>query len=205
MIVTVEGPSAAGKTTWIYDHFDSAFIDDELKVEDAPNSETSIDKVAEFWADVSKERWASVCTKEAENGMVICDADPFKLHYVWSLWSIGKVGVERWQAEKLATRNLFARGELGVSDLILINIPSQTVLEAQARNDLNRLRPSFNLHAQLSEPLRHWYEAIELLDPQRVQWAFPASDIDKIRQIGSRDVRSGIEIFDAIMANLPAS
>jgi hypothetical protein len=120
-------------------------------------------------------------------------------------WSIGKVNVERWEAEKSATRNLFASRELGVSDLILINISSQAVLKAQAKGDLNRLRPSFSLHAQLSEPLRHWYKAIELLDPQRVRWGFPARDIDRIKEISSRNNRFGIEIFDAIMANLPAS
>jgi hypothetical protein len=204
MIVTVEGPSAAGKTTWIYGHFDHAVINDELIIKDAPSSSADLERAAAFWADVSKRRWAAVCAQEADTGMVVCDADPFKLHYAWSLWRIGKIGVERWRAEKSAARNLFANNELGISDLILLNIPNQATLESHAKSDATRLRPNFDLHAQLSEPLREWYKAVELLDPQRVQWQFP-DDVSTIKAIGLRETRSGLETFDTIMNNLPVS
>lgn len=203
MIITVEGPSAAGKTTWIYNHFDQSYINDELRIDDTPGNSANLEEIAQFWAGISRERWAAVCAQEAKLGLVVCDADPFKLHYVWSLWRLGKVDDERWQAEKSATRQLFANEELGLSDLVLINIPDQSVLESHAKNDQNRSRPSFALHAQLAEPLKDWYKAIELIDPSRVRWDFPDSDIEKLKEIEPRSVRSGVELFDLIMASLP--
>jgi hypothetical protein len=205
MILTVEGPSAAGKTTWVYEHFDQALINDELRIESAPGREASPKEVASFWAKISKERWSAVSAQEAETGMVVCDSDPFKLHYVWSLWRIGKVGDDRWRAEMLATRKLFADNELGISDLMLVYIPNKTVLESHARSDPSRSRLNFKLHAQLSEPLREWYEAIQQVDPIRVLWEFPQDGIDGFKAMGARKARSGTELFDKIMDNLPAT
>ena len=203
MIISVEGPSAAGKTTWAYSHFDKIFIVDEARVNNVPGREASLQEIASFWALVSKARWASVYAKEAETGLVVCDADPFKLHYVWSLWQIGEASKARWRAEMAITRELFAHNELGISDLIFVYIPARAALESHARGDKTRTRPNFDLHAQLAEPLRYWYKAIERLDPERVRWQFPGK-VDNLESIVPRTNRSGVDIFDAIMAGLPA-
>ncbi len=203
MIITVEGPSAAGKTTWIYSHFEKSVINYELEIENAPDKNSSPEESAHFWARVSKERWASVCTNEKETGLVVCDSDPFKLHYVWSLWRIGEVDEEQWRAQMIATRKLFANYELGLSDIFLVNIPDHTTLKSRAQTDPKRSRPNFNLHARLSEPLKEWYQAIERLDASRVCWEFPANGIDPLKAIGPREERSGVELFDKVIANLP--
>jgi hypothetical protein len=52
-----------------------------------------------------------------------------------------------------------------IADLILVEIPDQATLAARRRADPARRRRNFDLHAQLAEPLRDWYLAVEHLDP----------------------------------------
>jgi len=204
MIVVIEGPSAAGKTTWIRSHAQGAVIE-EASVSGAPDRDVDPVGAAAFWAKVSANRWTETIKAEQQSGLVVCDCDPFKLHYVWSLWRIGKVGKEQWRAELDATRKLFEARLLGLADLILIRIPNPATLAEQARSDTSRQRNNFPLHSQLAEPLREWYQAVEQLGPKRVRWELPAEGVPNWDGIGRRSERSGIAIFDDLISQLPAS
>ena len=168
MIIVVEGPSAAGKTTWITEHCPPGAVISEIPSGPALDRNLDPDAAAAHWAKVSAARWEAARQAALETGTAVCDTDPLKLHYVWSLWRIGRISYRQWHAELDATRQLFARGRLGIADLILIQIPDPATLASRRHADTTRRRRNFDLHVQLADPLRDWYHAVEQLDPQRL-------------------------------------
>jgi hypothetical protein len=173
MIVVVEGPSAAGKTTWVTAHRHGAALIGEAR----PGIALSHRRDAAHWAEVDAARWAAACQAERQAGIALCDTDPFKLHYVWCLWQTGNATAGQWHAEMNASRRLFGARRLGIADLILVSIPEPATLAARRRADTTRRRRNFDLHAQLAGPLRDWYRAVSALDPDRVRWGLPATGI----------------------------
>jgi hypothetical protein len=203
VIIVVEGPSAAGKSTWIAAHCQPATVIGEAPAGPAPDRSTDPDGAAAHWAGISAARWRAATDAEQHTGLAVCDTDPVKLHYVWSLWRTGHASRRQWQAELTATRRLFAQHRLGFADLILIEIPDPATLAARRRADPTRRRRNFDLHAKLADPLREWYHAVAQLDPARVRWELPATGIPAIAP-GPRPVRTGTDTFDAFISQLPA-
>jgi hypothetical protein len=204
MIIVVEGPSAAGKTTWIAAHHQGAAVIGEARPGPAPDRRSHPDAAAAHWAKVSAARWAAACQAEQQARVAVCDTDPFKLHYIWCLWQSGNATAGQWHAEMNASRQLFAAQRLGIADLILASIPEPAVLAARRRADTTRRRGNFDLHVQLADPLRAWYRAVSALDPDRVRWELPATGIPGLTTLQPRDPRTGTVIFDALMDQLPA-
>jgi hypothetical protein len=203
MIIVVEGPSAAGKSTWVAAHCEPATIVSEATSGPAPDRAIDPDGAAAHWAMISAARWHAASRAERQTGTAVCDSDPFKLHYVWSLWQTGHTGRRQWHAELSATRQLFAQHRLGIADLILIEIPDRATLAARRQEDPTRRRRNFGLHAQLAGPLRDWYHAVEQLDPARVRWELPATGIPHIT-LSQRPDRTGTDAFDALISGLSA-
>jgi hypothetical protein len=203
MIVVVEGPSAAGKTTWIAAHHQGAAVIGEARPGPAPDRRS--DPAAAHWAKVSAARWAAACQAEQAAPIALCDTDPFKLHYVWCLWQAGHATAGQWRAERNASRQLFAARRLGIADLILVSIPEPATLAARRHADTTRRRRNFDLHAQLVGPLRDWYHAVSALDPDRVRWELPATGLPGLGTLQPRNPRTGKAIFDALIKQLPAS
>lgn len=204
MIVVVEGPSAAGKTTWITAHRQGAALIGEARAGSAPSRGGDPAAAAAHWAKVSAARWSAACQAEQQAKIVLCDTDPFKLHYVWCLWQTGNATAGQWRAEMNASSQLFAARRLGIADLILVSIPEPAVLAARRSADTTRRRRNFDLHAQLADPLRDWYRAVSALDPDRVRWELPAAGISGLASLQPRDPRTGTAIFDALIDQLPA-
>lgn len=63
MIVVVEGPSAAGKTTWCRQHA-SAFVEEYVVTRTEPDG-TDLPAQAAYWTAVNADRWARVGALEA--------------------------------------------------------------------------------------------------------------------------------------------
>ncbi len=103
MIIVVEGPSAAGKTTWIAAHCQSATVIGEARAGPVPDRAADPDGAAAHWAAVSAGRWHAAVLAEQRSGTAVCDTDPLKLHYAWSLWQTGHASRCRCQAELIAT------------------------------------------------------------------------------------------------------
>ena len=57
------------------------------------------------------------------------------------------------------------------------------------------------MHAQLREPLREWYTAVERAEPGRVVWSRPASGVP-IAQL-ERAQRCDPALLDSIIGQLP--
>jgi len=85
VIIVVEGPSASGKTTWIQTHALDGVVA-ESALADPPEDASA---AALFWAENGARRWEQAIATEQRAGISVCDTDPLKLHYGWSLWRIG--------------------------------------------------------------------------------------------------------------------
>jgi hypothetical protein len=203
VIIVVEGPSAAGKTTWITAHYRPGMVIGETPGGPAPDRNLDPEGAAAHWARISAARWHAAQQAEHRTGTAVCDTDPVKLHYVWSLWQTGHAGRRQWHAELTAMRQLFAQGRLGIADLILVEIPDPATLTARREADPARRRRNFDLHLQLAGPLRDWYHAVAQLDPARVRWDLPATGMPSIT-LEPRHNRTGTEVFDTLISQLPA-
>jgi hypothetical protein len=200
LIVVVEGPSAAGKTTWIAAHCQHTAVISEAAPEPSPGPGAA----AAGWAQVNAARWAAATRAEQETGTAVCDTDPFKLHYTWCLWQTGHASTHQWRADRDANRQLFADQRLGIADMILVTIPDPAVLAARRRTDTTRTRRNFDLHAQLAGPLRDWYQAISRLDSSRVRWELPSAGLNDLSTLCPRNQRTGTGTFDSLIEQLPA-
>jgi nicotinamide riboside kinase len=201
MIVAVEGPSAAGKTTWCRRHA-SHVVAEYLRTGQEPDSGDPVTQ-ATYWAEVNCRRWQVAVGLEQIHGTAVCDTDPLKLHYSWTLARIGRSDPARFAAEFRTARRAFEQGCLGLADVILVRIPSPATLERQQRADHTRRRRAFEVHQQLAEPLREWYAAVECLDPTRVRWNLPENGLADVPAVPVRADRSDPTLLDALVEALP--
>lgn len=201
MIVVVEGPSAAGKTTWCRQHT-SDVVEEYVPTGIEPGG-SDLPTQAAYWTAVNSRRWAAACALETGTGLAVCDSDPVKLHYAWSLSQIGAAPRARFDHELAHVRRAFAAGALGLADLVLISIPPLATLRAHRDADPTRRRKSFELHAQLSEQLRTWYQAVDALEPGRVIWQLPTDGLPAVAP-KPRARRSDVDLLDQLITLLPS-
>lgn len=200
MIIVVEGPSAAGKTTWCRAHA-ARFVPEYEPTGAEPDGTDPVTQ-ADYWVNVNSGRWAEAVGLERRTGLAVCDSDPMKLHYSWSLATIGAAPWARFQHELQRCRTAFADGSLGFADLVLISTAPEEQLRRQKTADSSRRRRSFDLHVQLREPLLAWYATLEALSPGRVLWALPAHDA-ALTAVRPRSSRTDPALLDALVAQLP--
>ena len=196
MIVVVEGPSAAGKTTWCTAHGSDSVIaeTDRIKLP----AVSSDHELARFWSDVNCRRWAQALRVENERGLAVCDTDPLKLHYDYCLARIGSASWERFEAGVAVAAEAIASHQLGVADVMLVNIADDVTLARQRNSDPTRSWRNFDLHGRLGPGLRDWYETLDRLDPGRVSWQYPP----EVPPTAVRD-RYDTDFFGSWMEQLP--
>ena len=201
MIVVVEGPSGAGKTTWCR-RYGGAYA----LLEDLPDHSTvpqEPEAQARFWVDRNVARWKLVLDRERRDGLVVVDVDPFKLHYVWTLWRTGQVSEREWDLQREASRIAFSAGEYALADLYLVSDIDEATLRARRDADTTRTRRGFERHVLLRDSLLRWYHAIDELEPGRVRFELPEAGLTPdLLALGPRRVRSGAELFDRLLAEL---
>lgn len=197
MIIAVEGPSAAGKTT-LCRSFAETFIAEYQATGLEPGGDDP-QVQAHHWANVNTVRWDSARNLENETGLAVCDSDPMKLHYAWCLARIGADSVERFEFETVLVREAIVEKRIGFSDAVLVEYPSLETLIRHKENDPTRLRRSFDLHVQLTQPLQEWYTALDAADPGRVYgW-----DTD-LATLQPRGRRYDATLLDELLDRLPA-
>lgn len=195
MIVVVEGPSAAGKTTWAAENAAGLLIPESER----PQTVLEDPQVrARYWAQRGARRWMRAIEVERSSGTAVCDTDPLKLHYAWSLWRIGEGGQEEFRQQAEAYRAQVLAKRLGFADAYLVSIPPDDALALRRSKDTRRRRRNFELHRRLGEPLREWYELVERLRPGSVVWTFPEHLADV--RTPKRSGRSDIADFDRLVA-----
>ena len=163
MIVVVEGPSGAGKTTWCRTHGGAYAL-----LEAPPDHAivpTEPEANARFWVERNVERWRQVLERERRDGLVVVDVDPFKLHYVWTLWRSGQASEREWDLQREASRAAFSAAEYALADLYLVSDVTEATLRTRRDADTTRQRRGFERHVLLRDALLRWYRAIDELDP----------------------------------------
>ena len=196
VLVVVEGPSAAGKTTWC-GRWPTRWIVAEHGRVVAPSGLT-IDEETRFWTELNRARWSESVRVERSEGIAICDTDPLKLHYEYSLARIGVGSWERFAAGVQQCRAAIVEHRLGIADVIMVELSDDMTLEGRRRGDRTRTRRNFDVHRRLAPAIGDWYSSLALVDPSRVIWGFPG-------EMPGPVVRSryDVELFDRWMATLP--
>lgn len=196
VIVVVEGPSAAGKTTWASAHGPDYVVPETGRI-DLPDDIGDGD-LTRFWNDLNCARWAEAVQVEATRGIAVCDTDPLKLHYDYCLARIGAAGWDRFEDGVAEAAEAIDSHRLGIADVVLVSMPDTETLTRQRDSDSSRVRRNFDLHRRLVPGLRDWYRTLERLDPGRVRWEFP----DQMPTPLVRE-RYDTELFRAWMEGLP--
>ena len=187
MIAVVTGPSAAGKTTWCRERFPKNTVCEGTA------------EAGEPWPEFASRRWSEALRLERERGLAVCDDDPLKLHYGWSLTRIGEMSQREWHDEVESHRAEVAAGRLGFADVILVSTVAGEELRRRRAADVTRRRRNFELHFRLVEPLREWYRAVEQAGASHVVWGLPPGALPV-----SRGGRSSVALFDAVIGALPS-
>ena len=192
MIIVVEGASGAGKTTWCRAHAGAnAFLE---ALPDHAIVPTEPQAAARFWVERNVARWEEILAREARDGLVVVDTDPFKLHFVWTLLRSG-------QTSELDGRVM----HYGLADVFLVSDVDVATLRARRDADPSRTRTNFERHVLLRDSLLRWYQAIDRLEPGRVDFGLPAEGITpELIARGKRARRSGRELFDELIKELAA-
>ncbi len=203
MIIVVEGPSGAGKTTWCErrggPHALLEALPDHATVPTDPEAE------ARFWVERNVARWNEVLERERRDGLVIVDTDPFKLHFVWTLWKTGRASESSWTMQRDVAREAFAAGRFALADVFLVADIDIATLRARRDADATRTRRNFETHVVLRDSLLRWYQAIDALEPGRVRFGLPEGGAPReLIALGPRRVRSGAGLFDRLLTFLPA-
>jgi len=197
MIIVVEGISASGKTNWCARQPRAHVIDENT----GPDPDAEPEAAARFWADASARRWARAEAAAATTGLAICDTDPLKLHYVWTLWRIGAAPVAHWQHQCAAIRAAIADRRLGFADAWLVKPIDPALARAQRAGDVSRARRNFDLHLRLQPALLIWYETLAALLPGRVIFGLPENGTLPAPTVNPQ--RHDTDLFDTFVAALP--
>jgi hypothetical protein len=203
VIIVVEGPSGAGKTTWCRTHGGANALLEALP--DHATVPTDPPAAARFWVERNVARWQEVFEREKRDGLVVVDTDPFKLHFVWTLYRTGQATEIEWTMQRDAARDAFTAGRYALADLFLVSDVDDATLRARRDADASRTRRNFERHVQLRDGLMRWYSAIDRLEPGRVVFGLPADGISPgLLAKGKRATPSGLQLFDRLMNELAA-
>lgn len=201
MIVVVEGPSGSGKTTWCRTFGGAHALLEELPDHFVVPNDAAAE--ARFWVERNVGRWQRVIEREQRDGLVVVDTDPFKLHYVWTLWRSGQTTADEWVLQREASRSAFAAGRYALADLFLVAVLDTATLRARRASDATRTRRNFDRHVRLRDSLLRWYSAVDQLEPGRVVFSLPETGLTPdLLAVGPRRERSGTRLFDELLATL---
>lgn len=165
MIVAIEGPSAAGKTTWCRSHFPDCHIAETPANIVAPDLFADPAEVGQFWVNHAIVNWRKALDIERKHDLAVCDGDPFHLYFSWSLWKSGAQGRELFDIESVLYQVAFDRQEIGFVDHVLwIDVP-QAELRRRAHADTRRRRKRQEIYLALVPWMKTWFATRELAMP----------------------------------------
>lgn len=198
-IISIEGASAAGKTTT-----SSAFA--------ARNGAFHIPEVAAWWEkpepvypewffERQADRWAAAIEEEPKRPVVI-DIDLFQPF--WYNWSFGFTLFDGQSLEFVEEfyRPLFSRRKLGFPDKYFLLYADEPLLRERKAGDRTRLRRGFEMNLTFIEPQKAYFQALNEFCPGLVcfmESSDIASNVSRIENelLNCRsDHRYSLELFD---------
>lgn len=208
MIIVLEGISAAGKSTFARQFGDAHWLPEMPSKDGRPLEGANPSEHATFWLQHNINRYQRALEIEEEHGFVICDTEPFKLHYTWTLARTGHASFAEFDAALDVTRKAIADRQLGFGDQYYVKRISPDVARAQKEGDKTRRRGHFERHLTLQPALIEWFTAVSGVFPDRLEWSFPAKS-DVINRIDTKTPeenprRFDVSAFEALLAALPA-
>ena len=207
MIIVVEGISAAGKTTYARSLGEATWVPEFEEQGTPPGPEYPAEERAAYWIAHNERRFARALEVEAEHGYAICDTDPFKSHFDWSMARAGFASMDIFEAAMPMARESFAAGRLGFADLYMVKRIAPDVARRQKEGDPTRTRRRFDMHLALQPHLMAWFEALAEVLPGRVEFAFRERDALlcdlKSAAIEPNPHRFSVKALNALIEALP--
>jgi len=202
MIVVIEGISAAGKTSWCRHHAPDRLVP-ETYPQIRPDRQRNAREAARLWTDWNIGRWSEALALEQSKGTAVCDTDPLKLHFIWSLWRIGEAPEDHWRHQMEVTREAFDKQVLGFADVYFVKKIDPHTARLQKEGDQTKSRMNFDLHVRLQASLHAWYETLATILPGRIEWSLPTQLPAFEADARPSESRYDIALFDRFTANLP--
>lgn len=169
MIVAIEGPSAAGKTTWCRTHCRDLWVEETAANIVAPDVYDDPAEVGRFWVDHAIANWQRALEIERDRGVAVCDGDPFHLYFAWALWKSGALDRKLFDIESEFYRTAFEQMQIGLVDLVLwLDVPLEE-LRRRAKADRSRRRKRHEMYLALTPWMEIWFDARERFLPGTVR------------------------------------
>jgi hypothetical protein len=189
MIVTIEGPSAAGKTTWCRLHCPKGFVEGAQENISAPDLYSDPEEVAQFWVNFNIGRWHAALGIESERGIAVCDGDPFGLCFSWAVWKAGAIPGRLFEIEQPLYRRAIEERRLGFADAVIWFDAPLEELRQRAKSDTTRRRKRHELYLRMIPRMKTWADARQQALPGTVRVRpddFRAEDLENIAALARR-------------------
>lgn len=201
MIVAIEGPSAAGKTTWCRSHFPYNCVQEAPADIAAPDLFGDPTEVAQFWVGYAVQNWQLALAIEKEHGIAVCDGDPFHLYYSWALWKSGALAETLFEIESGLYRTAFEEKQVGFVDHVLWLEAPVEELRRRARTDPTRRRKRHEMYLALVQWMKAWLQERERILPGTVREMTEGLDVRALDN-GSSSWRYDTQVMDGMLERL---
>jgi hypothetical protein len=199
MIVVMEGPSAAGKTTWCRTYCPGNVVEAAPESLAAPDLYGDPVEVANFWIDFHKKQWLAALQIEKEKGVAICDGDPLHLYFSWSLWKGGALPNDLFEAELPLYRRAVEEGSVGFADVVLWLEAPVEELRRRAKSDSTRRRRRHELYLSLIPWMKKWFLTREQMLPETVRETPNQFAVEDFRNFPASPRRNDAARFDRMI------
>jgi hypothetical protein len=207
MIVVVEGISAAGKTTFCR-RFGRRWVPEFPAQGQVPGLSDPAGVHAAYWVEHNVRRFQAALEVEAEHGFAICDTEPWKSHFDWSMARAGFKTMEVFDAAIPIARKAISEQRLGFGGRYYVKRIPPLVARAQKEADSTRSRRNFEMHLALQPHLLDWFNALSDVLPGRVSFSFPKyetllAELTNHQARDSESRRFEVSVLDALLERLP--
>lgn len=207
MIVVIEGISAAGKTTFAR-RFGRRWIPEFAEQGQVPGPSEPAEVRAAYWVEHNVRRFEAALVVEAEHGFAVCDTEPWKSHFDWSMARAGFTTMDVFNAAMPIAREAIRQRRLGFGGRYYVKQIPPAVARAQKEADVTRGRRNFEMHLALQPHLLDWFDALSGVLPGRVSFEFPDHEALLAELTDDRpdtdERRFDVAAFDELRERLPA-
>lgn len=201
-IISIEGASAAGKTTTsaaLAARTGGLHIPEVAMIWEKPQRE-----YPEWFFERQADRW-QIATEKEGDGLAVVDIDLFQPF--WYNWSFGFTLFDGQSLDVVAGfyRPLVEQRKLGFPDRYFILYTDEQQLRTRKAGDASRMRRGFEMNLTFIEPQKRYFEALNALSPGLATFIRSDRIEENVRMIESElpsansDHRYSLELFDRMV------